>query len=485
MKYLLQYFKTRKGILALIFFTCLAEAFGTLLVPYFVAEIIDVGIAQQSVSTIITLGFQMLVAACAAALISLISSYFSAELSASTGRYLREKLFNQAQLLTLKEFNGFGTASMITRTTGDITVIQQTIIMAAQMILPTPLIAVAAIVMTAIIHPSLIYIPLTALAVFLVVVFILLKKSAAISFTIQGRVDSVNRVVREALTGIRVIRAFDNTEYEKDRMDTAFSAYADNVIRLNKIFAYFNPLVWMIMGLVMVAVAWFGGHLVLLGKIQIGSILAVTEYVILMLTYFIMTAMVLVMLPRMTACLRRVAEVLDTVPEITDEKAETAGTTGEESTARSVQADSKSLTGLQFRHVTFAYRGAEEPVLNDLNFSCQPGKTTAIIGGTGSGKSTVAGLMLRLYDIQQGQILLDGQDIRHMTQHRLREHMGYVPQKSVLFGGTIAHNLRMGAPEASEGDLRQAARIAQADTFIESLEDGYHSHVAQGGTNFS
>ena len=473
MKYLIQFLKGKKKMLFLIIFTSLLQAFGTLLVPYFVAEIIDKGIAQKNVPAIISIGLQMLAAAGATALISLWGSYLCADLAAMAGRYMREKLFDKTQLLSVKEFNQFSTASMITRATGDITVIQQTMIMVTQMILPTPLVAAAAVVMTAAISPELVYIPLAGILLFFIGIFFLFKKASPISRTIQRRVDTVNRIVRESIVGIRVIRTFDNTEYERKRSDDTFMEYANNVICLNKTFAAFSPMVWMIMGLAMAAVVWFGGNLVLQQTIQVGSISAVTEYTIMTLMFLMMSAMVLVYVPRMTACLDRIQEVLDIDPEIAD-TTETHG-----------QLDTGNPQKITFQNVAFTYKGAEEPVLEYLNFSCWQGKTTAIIGGTGSGKSTVAALMLRLYDIQKGQILLEGKDIRDITQHELRERISYVPQKAFLFSGTIADNLRMGNKDATMEELQHAARIAQADSFIGSLEAGYDSPVAQAGTNLS
>lgn len=473
MKYLTQFLQGKKKLLFLILFTALVQAFGTLMVPYFVAAIIDSGIAQRNIPAIITIGLQMLAAAGITALISLWGSYLCADLAALAGKHLREQLFAKTQLLSVKEFNHFGTASMITRSTGDITIIQQTLIMILQMVLPTPLVAVAAVIMTAAVSPLLVYVPLAGMLGFFLIVIMLFRQASPISLTIQQRVDVVNRLVRESIVGIRVIRAFDNTEYERKRSDSAFTEYADNVIRLNRIFAFFNPMVWVVMGLTMAAVVWFGGYLVFQQAIRVGNIAAVIEYTVMTLAYLMMSAMVLVNLPRMTACLERIQEVLDTVPEIADA-----------SEARE-QPDAGNPRKIVFQDVTFSYRGAEKPVLEGINFTCEQGKTTAIIGGTGSGKSTVAGLMLRLYDIQQGQILLEGKDIRSITQHELRERISYVPQKAFLFSGTIADNLRMGNREATMEELRCAAKIAQADSFIDALEAGYDSPVAQAGTNFS
>lgn len=473
MNHLIAFLKSKKGMIGVIFLVTLVQVFGILLVPFFVAQIINVGIMEKNIETILWIGLEMLAAAGITTLISLWSSYLCADLASLTGKHMRELIFDKTQLLSIRDFNQFGTASMITRATGDITIIQQTMIMITQLILPTPLIAVAAVVMTAMVSMELVYIPLAAMVVFLILILVLFKKASPVSRTIQTRVDRVNRVVRESIVGVRVIRAFDNTVYEQKRSDDTFRAYADNVIHLNKIFAVFNPLVWAIMGITMVAVVWFGGYLVLQATIQIGSIMAVMQYTVIILMFLMMSAMVIVMVPRMIACLERISEVLDTEPEIVDHSQ-----TGE-------QPDVTESKQIVFKNVSFSYQGAEEPVLKDLSFSCEAGKTTAIIGGTGSGKSTVLALMLRLYDIQDGAILVGGNDIQKMTQHDLRECISYVPQKAFLFSGTIADNLRTGKPDATDAELIQAGKIAQAEAFIGSLEAGYESPVAQGGTNFS
>lgn len=473
MNHLITFLKSKKGMLGVIFLVTLMQVFGILLVPFFVAQIINVGIMEKDIDTILWIGLEMLAAAGITTLISLWSSYLCADLASLTGKHMRELIFDKTQFLSISEFNQFGTASMITRATGDITIIQQTMIMITQLILPTPLIAVAAVVMTGMVSMELVYIPLAAMVIFMMLILVLFKKASPVSRTIQTRVDRVNRIVRESVVGVRVIRAFDNTSYEQKRSDDTFVAYADNVIHLNRIFAVFNPMVWAIMGITMVAVVWFGGYLVLQAATQIGSIMAVMQYTVIILMFLMMSAMVIVMVPRMIACLERISEVLDTTPEISDDRE---------------AVESPSVKGsklIVFNNVSFSYQGAEEPVLRNLSFCCEAGKTTAIIGGTGSGKSTIAALMLRLYDIQEGQILVAGNDIRRMTQYDLRESISYVPQKAFLFSGTIAENLRTGKPDATDADLRQAVKIAQAEAFITTLEAGYQSPVAQGGSNFS
>ncbi len=473
MTYLIQFLKEKKMMLFLIILATVIQSFSMLAVPFFAAKIIDDGILKKDLMAIVILGLQMLAAVGLSGLISLLASYLSADLAALSGKYLRDRIFDKTQVLSIRDFNQFSTASMITRATGDITVIQQSVIMFAQMILPAPIIAVTAIIMTIEVSPSLVPIPIIAMVVFMLAIYVIFIKATPISKTIQKRLDVINRIMGEAITGVRVIRAFDNSQFERKRTNEAFLDYADNVIRLNKTFAVFSPLIWSVVGISMVAVLWFGSFLVLNGEIQVGGITAVSEYTILLLIALIMSSMVMVMLPKMKACLDRTQEVLDTIPEIEDEKQPLA--------LRNPASPQK----LVFDQVSFSYRGAEESVLEGISFSCEQGKTTAIIGGTGSGKSTIASLMLRLYDVASGTITLEGADIRQMTQHELRESISYVPQKAILFSGTIADNLRMGNSQATPAELEHAAQIAQAHDFVTELAEGYQSPVAQGGTNFS
>lgn len=473
MTYLIQFLKEKKTMLFLIILATVIQSFSMLAVPYFAAKIIDDGILKKDLMAIVILGLQMLAAVGLSGLISLWASYLSADLAALSGKYLRDRIFDKTQVLSIRDFNRFSTASMITRATSDITVIQQTVIMFAQMILPAPIIAITAIIMTIGVSSSLVWIPIIAMVVFMLAIYLIFIKASPISKTIQKRLDVINRIMGEAITGVRVIRAFDNSEFERKRTNQAFLDYADNVIRLNKTFAVFSPLIWSIVGISMVAVLWFGSFLVLNGEIQVGGIIAVSEYTILLLIALIMSSMVMVMLPKMKACLDRTQEVLDTIPEIADE------------TQPQALRNPDNRAKIVFDQVSFSYRGAEESVLEGISFSCEQGKTTAIIGGTGSGKSTIASLMLRLYDVASGSITLEGADIRQMTQHQLREAISYVPQKAILFSGTIADNLRMGNSQATPAELEQAAQIAQAHDFVTELAEGYQSPVAQGGTNFS
>lgn len=476
MRYLIDFLKKKKLILFFVIIASILEAFGALLVPRFSADMINTVIMPNShIETIFLIGLKMLAAAAGTAVVILINSYISADLAALSAKHLRRLLIEKTQELSIKDFNTFGTPAMITRTTSDISIIQQAIIMITQMILPAPLILIASVVMTYLEAPKLAYISLISIITLFIGAYVLFNKSTPISKTMQRKMDVINRIVRESIIGIRVIRAFDHSLEERQRADGAFLQYADNVIRLNRTVAAFAPLIWLIMGFAMTAVMWFGGYFVLEGALPIGSITAVSEYVVLMLMYLMMAVMSFVMIPKVLVSLERVKEVLEMKAEIQDDPES-------ESRVLHVAADEKVLT---FRQVSFSYEGAEKPILQNLSFTCEKGKTTAIIGGTGSGKSTIGRLMMRLYDVQNGEILFGQHDVRQVSQQVLREEISYIPQKSFLFSGTIAANLVMGDPSASLKEIEHAAKIAQADGFIQHLEQKYDSPVAQGGSNFS
>lgn len=472
MKYLILFFKKKKGELSFTLLLLTGQVAGTLIIPYLIAGIVDKGILSKDMDMVLRIGVQMLAAALITAGVSILGSYYSADLAAAFGRDMRELVFRKSQEISIREFDSIGVSSMITRTTSDISSLQQTLVMFLQMIVPAPLIVGVSIVMTAKVNPWLTLIPIVCILLFIIVVWLFFKKSAPLSRRIQVLMDQINRVVREAITGIRVIKAFNNEGYEEGRRSDTFQEYASNMIKLNRLYAALNPAVWLVMGGSMAAIVWFGGVLALDGSIEIGEITAVTEYTIMTLGYLIMAAMSGVTLPKMRACLNRLNEILDIVPEIKDcQKTEIR--------------PKKQAPVAEFDHVTFQYHEAEEAVLRDLSFCCYAGQTTAIIGGTGSGKSTVANLLLRLHDVNSGQIKLFGTNVRDYSQEDLRSKIGYVPQKAFLFSGTIAENLLMGRREATKEELKKALRIAQAESFVASLPDGLESKVSQGGSNFS
>lgn len=481
MKHLIIFLKKRRGMLWLTLLLLTGQVVGTLLIPRLIAEIVDTGILQGNMSAIYRVGMQMFVVSIVTALISILGCYYSSELSLAFGRDMREAIFKKSQAISLEQFERLGVSSMMTRSTSDISSLQQTIIMVLQMVVPAPLIIGVCIGMTVQINPSLSIIPVVCILIFIVLAGIILKKSQSLSRLIQVKMDRINQVVRESVTGIRVIRAFGNGMYEKKRSDKAFGEYADHMIRLNRLFAALNPAVWLVMGLSMAAIVGAGGMMATGGSMRIGQITAVTEYTIITLSYVIMAIMSSVTIPKMRACLQRLEEVLDMEPAITDVRTEV----DKRSELDKKNGTAKESPVVEFSHVTFSYPGAEEPVLKDISFSCKAGETTAIIGSTGSGKSTIANLLLRLHEINEGEIFLKGENIKAMPQNTLRTQIAYAPQKAILFAGTIADNLRMGRKTAGEGDMMRALDISQAAAFVQSLPLGINAPVAQNGSNFS
>ena len=472
MKYLRSFYKRHRGMAALALLLLLGQVVGTLLIPALIANVVDLGILPGDMDAILRTGGQMLAVALLSAAVAAAGSWVTADLGARFGFEMRSLLLRKSQELSLHQFDEVGVSSMITRTTSDITNLQQTMGMVLQMVVPAPLIVGASIVMTAMVTPVMAVIQVGFMAALAAVAAVVLRKSNALSRSIQVRLDRINRVVREAVTGVRVIRAFGNEAYEEARSGDAYRSYADNMIRLNRLFAVAIPVVWMLMGALMAVVLWAGGVLTLGGGMEVGQITAVTEYSILTMGYLLMAVSVLTTLPKARACLARLTALLDTRPDVEDG-------------AASAAVAGPDRPAVEFDHVSFSYPGAEELVLRDISFTLYPGQTAAVIGSTGSGKSTLADLLLRLHDVGEGAIRVDGADVRALTQEELRERIGCVPQKAFLFSGTIAENLRMGRPDATDEALWRALGIAQAADFVERLPLGLDAPVAQGGTNFS
>ena len=472
MKYLKLFLKERKGKVGITLIMLLGQAVGTLLIPFLIAGIVDNGILKGDMNEILNIGGQMLLVLLITTVAAVLGSYYSADLAAVFGYYMRDKIFRKSQELSIHDFDTIGVSSMITRTTSDISNLQQTFGLTLQLIVPAPLIIISSIIMT--IHTSFVLALILILSVVIFIIFasLVLKKSIFISKRVQTKLDYINQVIRECITGIRVIRAFGNEKYEEDRAGTAFKSYATDMIKLNKIFAVLNPTIWLIIGLSIASIVWIGGVFSMNGTMEIGQITAVTEYSIITLSYLILATTTSVTLPKMKSCLDRIEEVLEINLEIQDLDME-----------KKCTKDNYAV--VEFENVSFFYSGAEEPVIRNVSFSCNKGETTAIIGSTGSGKSTIANLILRLHDIDEGEIRINGVDIRCISQKELRDTIGYVPQKAFLFSGTIEDNLKMGYKDATKEDMKRALSISQSDSFVDKLPDGLKSEVSQGGSNFS
>jgi ATP-binding cassette subfamily B protein len=435
------------------------------------ADIVDVGVVQGDTNYILRVGGLMLLVAAIGAVCTILAANLSAKTAMGFGKILRGKVFSQVEELSLSEFSRIGTASLITRTTNDITQVQMLVMVTLRMMVMAPMMLIGGIIMAVSQDAALARIIVLIIPVIVAAVIVVMNKSTPLFRAMQEKLDKVNRVLREGLTGIRVIRAFDRIDYEKRRFNDANLDLTSTAIKVNRIMATAMPLMMVTMNFMAIAIIWFGGLRIDQGTMQVGSLMAFIQYVMHIMFSLIMVSMMFVMIPRASASAVRINEVLDTVPEISDGKATKSGyaTKGH----------------VEFRNATFSYPGAEKPVLHDISFEAKPGEVTAIIGGTGSGKSTLVNLILRFYDVETGSILINGVDIRDMSQEDLRAKIGFVPQKAVLFSGTVADNIRYGKAEATSEEVEWAAEIAQATEFITGMKDGFDSVVAQGGTNLS
>lgn len=474
MTLLKQFLWKNKKIVGMTFlFVCL-QIIGTLGVPKLVATLIDEGIVTGQNSKIYTIGLQMAFVALLGTFSAIASSYFSALVSAKFGYQTRETYFDKFQQLSMKDADEFGSASLLTRMTNDVDNIQQMIVLFCQMILPAPIIAVFTIVMMLQYSMTLTLITLISVFIYAVVIYILMKKGTPLSLSIQPKMDRITVTLREFFTGVNMIRAFNNQDYEEKRTNQTFEKYATQMIRVNRVFAWVTPIAFLLMGIVYSAILWFGGSLVSEGTLQIGTVTAIVEYSMLTLAYLMTAAMVLVVVPKSMSSLRRIEEVLNQPIEIIDP---------ENPSTASLNMDDEHV--LSFEHVSFSYTKDSEPVLEDIHFKVPKGKTTAIVGGTGSGKSTIAKLLLRLNDVTSGQITLGGQPLQQLTQEMIRSKISYVPQKAFLFSGTILSNLQMGNEHATEEELTSAIRISQLEEVLDKLPKKLASFVAQGGDNYS
>ena len=498
MKLLLKYMKPYRGLAIITVLVLMVDIAGTLLVPTLLANMVNIGVATKNFNYILQNGLAMLGATALASGGALLGSYLSAKLAANVGRDIRNAVYDSSLAFSGSDFERFGTGSMITRTLNDINVIQQSIIMTIQMVLPVPIMCVMGIALATSIDYQMGILLAIVVAVVLVIAAITVANAAPIFTRLQRFIDRMNVVLRENITGVRVIRAFNKEEHENERLDDVFSRYAKAAIKVNWLFAGLDCSAFFLMNIAEVAVLWFGGNRVGAHAMEIGSISAVLEYAMLILFFIMMAQIVALTLPRAKACLDRADEVINLVPEIRDcvrpahdpldakgDPALDAAVVADAAvTADAAEPDDDADVVAAFRHVTFRFSDADEDTLHNLNFRCRRGQTTAIIGSTGSGKSTVAKLLLRFHDVTGGAIQFNGVDVRGMTQESLRDAIAYVPQKAWLFSGTIADNLRFGNEAATEEQMRHALDVAQSQ-FVYDLPDGLDSRVAQGGTNFS
>ncbi|OIJ17387.1 multidrug ABC transporter ATP-binding protein [Anaerobacillus alkalilacustris] len=469
---ILKYLKTYWFFMVMVFVFTLLAILLELYLPTLMADVVDIGIVNQDISFILHTGALMIASAFLAILFNIISIYFSTKVALGLGRDIRRKLFLTVENFSLKEYEKFGPSSLITRTTNDIKQVQDVINMMLRMMTRAPLMLVGGIVLAVSRDAVLSLVFLAALPILGGLIFLISKKALPLFGLLQKKTDRLNLLLRETLIGTRVVRAFNRVEYEKSRFNQANRDYRDTGIKVNQTMSFMFPVMMLVMNFTSIAIVWFGAIRIDQGMMQIGNLMAFLQYSLMILFSLIMLSMVFVMIPRAEASAKRISEVLHVKPEIMDSSDEFIEENG--------------LRGhLEFKNVAFRYSGAEKQALESISFTAEPGKVTAIIGSTGAGKTTLTQLILRFYDVESGEILLNGEDIRCMKQHTLRQKIGYVPQKASLFSGTIAENLLLGKKDATEEEIFEALETAQALDFVQEKEDGIFAQIEQSGLNLS
>jgi ATP-binding cassette subfamily B protein len=463
--------KPYRGPVGIVLALALGQSLANLYLPRLMADIVDEGIAKGNNQVILAIGGWMLLIAIAATACAIAGSYFAARVATGFVQSIRGRIFSRVAHFSIHQFAQFSTASLITRTTNDTTQVQQVLIMTLGMVVTAPMMAVGGVALALSQDASLAWVLIVTIPIVAIIFLLIMRGAVPLFQVMQQKLDRLNLILDEGLTGVRVIRAFDRGDYEHRRFDAANLDVTTTAIAVNRLVACLMPAMILMLNLTSVAIIWFGGLRIESGAMQVGAMIASLQYAMQILFAVFMVTAMFVMLPRAEASAKRINQVLEIEPDIADpaQPAATDGVRGR----------------VEFENVTFQYPGAEEPALAEVSFVAKAGQVTAIIGGTGSGKSTLVGLIPRFYDVNRGRVLVDGVDVRDLPQHDLRARIGFVPQKAVLFSGTIADNIRYGREDASDEEVRHAAAVAQAAEFIDRLPDGFASAVSQGGINFS
>lgn len=472
MKHILRIFSGYWLMFILLVSFTYAMVMANLWLPDKMSEIVNNGIIKQDMPAIWHNGLAMIVVTAAGGLCSIVIGFLAARIATGMAQKLRTELFERVESFALADFNKFSTASLITRSTNDIQQIQMTSILLLRLALMAPIMAIGGLQKAIHNAPDLSWIIALAVSVLLVVIAVLFVIAVPRFKKLQTLVDKLNLVTRENLVGLKVIRAFHNEKIEQKKFQQANTELNKMGLFLNRLMMLLDPIMTLVMNFSSVAIVWFGAHLISSGNLQIGNMMAFLEYAMQVIISFLLLSMVFIMVPRAAVSVKRVGEVLDTLPSIVDPQLPQ-------------QLPNDATGKIEFKDVTFTYPDADLPVLSSINFTAEPGQTTAFIGSTGSGKSTLINLIPRFYDVSAGQILLDGVDIRQLKLEDLYDQIGYVPQKGVLFSGTIASNIKYGNAKASQKLVEKSAKIAQAAEFISELKNGYKNEIAQGGSNVS
>ena len=471
MKTILKHVKFKSKQLVALFFLILLSAFGQMLLPALLSKMISLGVVTGENRTIWMFAAIMAGVAVFSCLISFGSVKIASGISTSFAAQLRDKVFSTVQSFSAADLDQFGTASLITRSTSDITNVQNFLTLLLRVGLLAPMMAIAGLIFSASTGGKVSFVLLFAIPVLLIVLTIIMIFASRYSIRLRSKLDHINHLFLETLEGVRVIRAFNKQKTECTRFENSNEDYAMTAMTAGRITSILMPAISVIFGVTTAAVLGVGSYYVELGAMEVGSLVANSQYISMVLTSVMMLSMVIMMFPTSYACAKRIAEVLNTKSTIVD---------------GSFPLEQRPLRStVEFRNVTFAYPGADEPVLKDINFISKPGEITAIIGGTGRGKSSIVKLIPRLYDPLFGEILIDGVNIKDYSLKDLRSLIGYVPQKNKLFSGNIAENLNFGNENGNEKDWNEVAKIACANEFIEKKQSGFFDPIAQGGTNLS
>jgi len=448
------------------------QVMATLRLPDYMSDIVNTGIIGQDMDFIWNTGLKMLGVTAIGALCAVINGYLASRIGSGFSKTLRKDVFSKVESFSLAEFNQFSTASLITRSTNDIQQIQMVLIMALRIVLAAPIMGIGAVQKAYAIAPSMTWIMAVAVGVLTALIIFLFVFAVPKFELMQKLIDKLNLFTRQNLTGVRVIRAFNRQNYEAENFDEINKGVSKVHLFVNRVLGMMQPVMMLVFNMTTVLIVWVGAHLVEENSLFIGDMMAFMQYAMQVIMSFLMISIIFIIVPRASVSIKRISEVLNTKLSILDPDK-----------PKKPKGKTKGL--VEFKNVTFKYPDADVPVLYNINFSAKPGETTAIIGGTGSGKSTVVNLIPRFFDVTSGQLLIDGVNVKDMRQKELRRRIGYIPQKGVLFSGTIKSNIKYGNPRATDEEMERAARVSQSIEFISKLEEKYNYPIAQGGTNVS
>lgn len=470
---MIKLFKNLKPYLLSIILVCIlifAQSMSELYLPTLMGEIVDKGIAGQDIGFIWRTGGLMVLVTLGGTIAALLASFLASRIGMGFGRDLRNKVFRKVESYSLNEFDEISTPSLITRTTNDITQVQNVVTTILRMFVRAPIMAVGGIIMAVSKDAELSLILVGVVLVLFIIIGIIAKISIPLFKSMQKKIDKLNMVMRERLSGVRVIRAFNRVASEKEKFTEANYDLTGTTIKVNKIMALLLPLMMLLMNITTIAIIWVASYRIDMGALQVGDLMAYIQYVMQIMFGLVMMTMLFVMVPRAQVSAVRINEVLDKDPDIVDTKK---------------IVDFKKKGHLTFNNVSFKYHGAEENAIENVSFEAKPGQVTAIVGGTGAGKTTLVNMIPRFYDITAGEILLNGLSIKDMSSKQLRDKVGFVPQKAVLFTGSIRDNIEFGSDGYDLDRINHALDIAQASDFVSKMDKGLDSEISQGGTNVS